>query len=117
MYCNIRNCCEGENVKNSLKRIPLRVEKIDTLEFVIGVILVLVSLLMPLVFNMHNFPVRRYLFEALRWSEKTYLMTAALILVALNALRGIPHYVGAFLSASRSILCGTARKRSCSMRR
>lgn len=96
MYCNIRNCCEGENVKNSLKRIPLRVEKIDTLEFVIGVILVLVSLLMPLVFNMHNFPVRRYLFEALRWSEKTYLMTAALILVALNALRGIPHYVGAF---------------------
>lgn len=70
MYCNIRNCCEGENVKNSLKRIPLRVEKIDTLEFVIGVILVLVSLLMPLVFNMHNFPVRRYLFEALRWSER-----------------------------------------------
>ena len=83
-------------MKETLKRIPLRVEKVDTLEFSVGVVLVLVSLLMPLAFNMHNFPVRRYLFEALRWSEKTFLMTAALLLVALNALRGIPHYVGAF---------------------
>lgn len=83
-------------MKEALKKIPLRVEKVDTLEFSIGIVLVLVSLLMPLAFNMHNFPVRRYLFEALRWSEKTFLMTAALLLVALNALRGIPHYVGAF---------------------
>lgn len=54
-------------MKETLKRIPLRVEKVDTLEFSVGVVLVLVSLLMPLAFNMHNFPVRRYLFEALRW--------------------------------------------------
>ena len=65
-------------MKEPLKKIPLRVEKVDTLEFSVGVVLVLVSLLMPLAFNMHNFPVRRYLFEALRWSEKTFLMTAAL---------------------------------------
>lgn len=97
-------------MKEALKKIPLRVEKVDTLEFSIGIVLVLVSLLMPLAFNMHNFPVRRYLFEALRWSEKTFLMTAALLLVALNALRGIPHYVGAFSSASRSVLLGGARK-------
>lgn len=83
-------------MKEALKKIPLRVEKVDTLEFSIGVVLVLVSLLMPLAFNMHNFPVWHYLIEALRWSEKTFLMTAALLLVALNALRGIPHYVGAF---------------------
>ena len=83
-------------MKEALKKIPLRVEKVDTLEFSVGVVLVLVSLLMPLAFNMHNFPVWHYLIEALRWSEKTFLMTAALLLVALNALRGIPHYVGAF---------------------
>lgn len=83
-------------MKETLKKIPLRVGKVDTVEFSVGVTLVLVSLLMPLAFNMQSFPVRHYLFGALRWSEKTYLMTAALLLVALNALRGIPHYVGAF---------------------
>lgn len=53
-------------MKEALKKIPLRVEKVDTLEFSIGVVLVLVSLLMPLAFNMHNFPVWHYLIEALR---------------------------------------------------
>ena len=83
-------------MKETLKRLPLCVEKVDMVEFSVGVTLVIVSLLMPLAFNMQNFPVQHYLFEALRCSEKTYLMTAALLLVALNALRGIPHYVGAF---------------------
>ena len=83
-------------MKEQIRKIPLRVKKVDTLELGVGAVLVLVSFLMPIIFNMHSFPVRQYLFQALRWSEKTFLMTAALLLVALNALRGIPHYVGAF---------------------
>lgn len=83
-------------MKERIGKIPLRVEKVDTLELGIGVTLVLASFLMPVVFNMHSFPVHEYLFEALHQSEKTFLMTAALLLVALNSLRGIPHYVGTF---------------------
>lgn len=83
-------------MKEQIRKIPLRVKKVDTLELGVGAVLVLVSFLMPIIFNMHSFPVRQYLFEALHQSEKTFLMTAALLLVALNSLRGIPHYVGAF---------------------
>lgn len=83
-------------MKEQIRKIPLRVKKVDTLELGVGAVLVLVSFLMPIIFNMHRFPVRQYLFEALHQSEKTFLMTAALLLVALNSLRGIPHYVGAF---------------------
>ena len=83
-------------MKEQIRKIPLRVEKVDTLELGVGALLVIVSFLMPIVFNMHSFPVHQYLFEALHRSEKTFLMTAALLLVALNSLRGIPHYVGAF---------------------
>lgn len=83
-------------MKEQIRKIPLRVKKVDTLELGVGAVLVLVSFLMPIIFNMHSFPVRQYLFQALHQSEKTFLMTAALLLVALNSLRGIPHYVGAF---------------------
>lgn len=83
-------------MKEQIRKIPLRVEKVDTLELGVGALLVIASFLMPIVFNMHSFPVHQYLFEALHRFEKTFLMTAALLLVALNSLRGIPHYVGVF---------------------
>lgn len=79
-----------------IKGVPLRVEKVDKLELAIGTVLLLLSLMMPLAFNMHTFPVHFYLFEALQQDEKTLLMMAALLLVTLNALRAVPHYIGAF---------------------
>lgn len=83
-------------MNKSWKDCPLRVEKVDTLELAIGSALVLVGLLMPLFFNVHTFHIRHYLMGALYHWEKTELMMAALLLVALNALRGLPHYVGTF---------------------
>lgn len=83
-------------MREKLKKLQLSVEKVDSVELVVGVTLLFTSQLMPLFFNMHTFPIRRYLLEALLQDEKTFLMTAALLLVVLNVLRAIPHYVGAF---------------------
>ena len=47
-------------MKEQIRKIPLRVKKVDTLELGVGAVLVLVSFLMPIIFNMHNFPVRQY---------------------------------------------------------
>lgn len=57
-------------MKEQIRKIPLRVKKVDTLELGVGAVLVLVSFLMPIIFNMHSFPVRQYLFEALHQSLK-----------------------------------------------
>ncbi|MCI8869690.1 MAG: HAMP domain-containing histidine kinase [Lawsonibacter sp.] len=78
------------------KPLPVRVESVDTRELSIGAGLVLFSFLMPLMFNVDNFFVLRSLSRALRLGEKTDLMVAAVQLVALNSIRGIPHYVGAY---------------------
>ena len=77
-------------------RLPIRVASVDTRELSIGAGLVLFSLLMPLMFNVDNFFVLHSLNRALRMGEKTDLMVAAVQLVALNSIRGIPHYVGAY---------------------
>lgn len=91
-----------------LRNGPLRVEDVDTTELLLGMVLVFLSFLMPLLFNIQSFPVPRYVSEALAHREQTALMTAALLLVGLNALRCLPHYIGAFfLSESISITwCG-----------
>lgn len=75
---------------------PLRIKSVDAKELAIGGGLVLLSFLMPLVFNVDNFLVLRSLSRALFHGEKTDLMVAAIQLVALNSVRGIPHYVGAY---------------------
>lgn len=75
---------------------PVRIKSVDLKELAIGAGLVLLSFLMPLFFNVDNFLVLRSLSRALLAGEKTDLMVAALQLVALNAVRGIPHYVGAY---------------------
>ena len=43
-------------MKEQIRKIPLRVEKVDTLELGVGALLVIVSFLMPIVFNMDNDP-------------------------------------------------------------
>lgn len=51
---------------------------------------------MPYIINVYNFQVLSTLQRALLETEKTDLLYAALRLVMLNSIRGIPHYVGAF---------------------
>ena len=73
-----------------------RIRSVDVKELAIGTGLVLLSFLMPLLFNVDNFQVLRSLHRALSEGEKTDLMVSAIQLVALNSVRGIPHYVGAY---------------------
>lgn len=77
----------------------LRLERINKLEFWLGVGLVAMSFLMPVAFTVVNFNIFGTLFQALDQNEKTALMLAALKLVCLNSLRALPHYVGAFFLA------------------
>ena len=74
----------------------LKVVSVDRKELLIGVLLISISFFMPLFFNVHNFSVSSSLFRALTQSDKIALIAAATQLVALNAIRGIPHYVGAY---------------------
>lgn len=83
-------------MKKNWKKLPLRLASVNTKELCIGVILIVISFFMPLFFNVHNFAVLRSIRRALRMAEKTDLLAAAIQLVALNSIRGIPHYVGSF---------------------
>ena len=74
-------------------------ERVNRLELCLGLGLVGLSFLMPLVFTVDNFRILGTLYNALSLRRETGLMYTALKLVALNSLRALPHYVGAFLIA------------------
>ena len=78
-------------VESRLSRVSL-----NTQELVIGLGLVASSFFMPIFFNVENFGVLRSFYTALHTADKTELMKAAILLVTLNSLRGMPHYIGAF---------------------
>lgn len=65
----------------------------------IGAGLIVLGFFMPLLFTVDNIQVRNYLYMALKTGELLDLIDAALRLVALNAIRALPHYCGAFLIA------------------
>lgn len=69
---------------------------IDRNEMRIGLLAVACGLFMPFVLNVETFGIYRELGRAIRTSDGIFLMWVAVKLVLLNALRGIPHYVGAF---------------------
>jgi signal transduction histidine kinase len=74
----------------------LQIKHMDRRNLVIGVSLVLLSLLMPNLVNVENFQIYEILYQSIATQERVYIIYAALKLVALNAIRCIPHYVGAF---------------------
>ena len=74
----------------------LHVEELNRQKFFVGSGLVVVSFFMPWLINVHTFDVWPTLEQALREGELTQLMVAALQLVAMNSMRTIPLYVGAF---------------------
>ncbi len=78
------------------KSLPLSLVSVDNWELLVGLLLIVSSFLMPLMFNVHSFEVDKSIMRALQRWEQADLIAAALQLVALNSLRGIPHYVGAY---------------------
>ena len=64
-----------------------------------GLAMILLSFFMPLLFTIRNFRVVHFWSEALETGERLELISAALGLVALNSVRALPHYCGAFLVA------------------
>ena len=75
---------------------PVRLVSVDERELLVGLLLIASSFFMPLIFNVHTFEVDQSIMRALHRGESMDLVAAALQLVALNSLRGIPHYVGAY---------------------
>ena len=75
----------------------LRAVKINLRELLIGTLLMGLSLLLPMVVHVDNFGIYPMLFSALSHQEKTDVVYAALRLVALNSIRSLPHYLGAYL--------------------
>ena len=91
------------------KNFDLCVEELDKKKLLIGSGLVVFSFFVPLMINVHTFDIWSTLERSLREGELTQLMVTALQLVSMNALRTIPHYVGAFLSENLSHFGGEAR--------
>jgi len=90
--------------------LPLRLVSVDQRELYLGIALIGLSFLMPLFFNVHNFQVRQSLVYALQRMDKTVLIGAAARLVALNSLRGVPHYVGAYFVGESLSFCWNERR-------
>lgn len=66
-------------------------------ELVAGFGLIALTFFMPLLFTVDSFRVQHFLHSALLNGERLDLIDAGLRLVALNTLRALPHYCGAFL--------------------
>lgn len=75
----------------------LKLVSVDREELLTGILLISLSFIMPLFFNVHNFSILESMYRGLAQNDKTDLVAAAVQLVALNSIRGIPHYVGAYL--------------------
>ena len=82
--------------KENRKPLPLRLVSVNERELMVGLLLIVSSFFMPLLFNVHTFDIDHSIMRALQRWEQVDLIAAALQLVALNSLRGIPHYVGAY---------------------
>ncbi len=68
-------------------------------ELLCGCFLIALSFAMPVFFNVQSFGVLGLLHRALELRDRLDLIMAAICLVALNALRAAPHYLGAFMAA------------------
>lgn len=86
-------------MKKSWTKGTLHVSVHSRRVLLIGAGLIISSFFMPLLFTVDNFQVRNFLYQALEHGERLDLIDAALRLVALNAVRALPHYCGAFLVA------------------
>ncbi len=79
-----------------MRQHRMRISPYNLRELIIGTALIALSLILPRFINVETLPVTEYLFHALETTEKTDLLVSALMLVAMNAVRGLPYYLGAF---------------------
>lgn len=79
--------------------MKLKLLRVNRVKLLPGLLLTLLGILMPSIISADQFRVQENLILALEQKESLYILIAALRLVCLNALRGLPHYIGAFLIA------------------
>ena len=79
-----------------MKQHRMHIYPYNLRELIIGLALIAVSLVMPRLINVETLPVTDYLFQALENTEKTDLLFSAMMLVVMNAVRGLPYYLGSF---------------------
>ena len=82
--------------KTKQNTLPLRLVSVEERELLVGLLLIFSSFFVPLLLNVHTFEVDQSIMRALQRHEQIDLIAAAMQLVALNSLRGIPHYVGVY---------------------
>lgn len=78
---------------------PLRLVRVNIQELILGFCLLGLSFFMPVMFTVVNFGVLDSLRRALSDWDQIILMLSALQLIALNSLRTLLHYIGAFFIA------------------
>ena len=77
------------------KKNGLRLEVQKLPQLICGMLLILLGAFMPRIFNESVFPVLKYYRLALA-EESVHLIASAALLVTMNILRAIPHYVGVY---------------------
>ena len=77
------------------KKAELRLEVKKLPQLICGALLILLGAVMPRVFNENVFPVLKYYRLSLA-EESVHLITSAALLVTMNILRAIPHYIGVY---------------------
>ncbi|MGE5676791.1 MAG: sensor histidine kinase [Pseudomonadota bacterium] len=73
--------------------------KIFKKQVFLGMFLVLAGILAPVVFNVGNFEINELMKASIIEMDTGKLILAAFRLVALNCIRALPHYLGAFIIA------------------
>lgn len=72
---------------------------VDKNNFLIGCLLILLGVSAPLMLNVNNFGIYEMLYKSLDLNNQGFLILAAIRLVILNGIRGLPHYLGTFIIA------------------
>lgn len=83
------------------KNISVKFEKRS---LILGVLLIMLGIIVPIFLNVHNFGIYEILFKSLGQGDKSLLLIGAVRLVLLNSIRGLPHYLGAFIIAESTDL-------------
>ena len=89
------------------KSLHFEVAKLPQL--ICGLLLILTGTFMPRVFNESDFPVLKYYRLALA-EDSIHLITSATLLVTMNIMRAIPHYIGVYWVADAVSLCHGKRR-------
>ena len=79
--------------ERSLPQVSVRVRK--WWQLAVGTLLIVLGFFMPLVINLNTIPVMRYYRLAMH-EERHLLVFSALLLVLMNIMRALPHYIGVY---------------------